>query len=48
MDLLVMLLAWFGGCAMAGIVVALLLGGASKARRKMFEAWRRGRSEDGD
>lgn len=48
MDVFMILLAWFGGCIAAGMVVVLVLGGVSRFRRKMWTAWRRGRNEDGD
>lgn len=48
MDLLILLLAWFGGCAMAALLVAALLSGASRFRRKMYEAWRQRSGDDGD
>lgn len=48
MDVLMILLAYFGGCVLAGAAVFILLGCMSGVKRKMWTAWRRGRDEDGD
>lgn len=48
MDVLMILLAYFGGCVLAGAAVFILLGCMSGVKRKMRRVRRRGRDEDGD